>query len=96
MLTIDCPWCGKCDQSEFHYGGEAHLTRALPEASDTELAEFLYLRTNLRGDAGERWFHSAGCRRWFNALRNTVDDRFICTYKPGEQPDVKGISDDPI
>ncbi len=84
MLLIECPWCGQCEQSEFHYGGEAHLTRATPESDNTELTGFLFLRSNVRGDTAERWFHAAGCRRWFNARRNTVDDRFICTYKPGQ------------
>ena len=27
MLQIECPWCGACDQSEFSYGGEAHIAR---------------------------------------------------------------------
>ncbi|WP_261841537.1 sarcosine oxidase subunit delta [Aliamphritea ceti] len=84
MLLIECPWCGRCEQSEFHYGGEAHLTRATSASDNTELTEFLFLRNNVRGDTAERWFHATGCRRWFNAVRNTVDDRFICTYKPGD------------
>ena len=83
MLLIECPWCGQCEQSEFQYGGEAHLNRATADSNDAELSAFLFLRSNIRGDTAERWFHAAGCRRWFNARRNTVDDRFICTYKPG-------------
>ena len=25
MLLIDCPWCGPRDETEFHYGGQAHV-----------------------------------------------------------------------
>ena len=27
MLYIQCPWCGWRDESEFGYGGEAHIER---------------------------------------------------------------------
>jgi sarcosine oxidase subunit delta len=27
--------------------------------------------------------HDHGCRRWFNALRNTVSDAFLATYEMG-------------
>ena len=39
MLRIKCPWCGSRDQSEFSYGGEAHIVRPEePEKlSDEEL-----------------------------------------------------------
>jgi sarcosine oxidase delta subunit len=37
----------------------------------------------------ERWNHHAGCRRWFNMLRNTATDEILAVYKMGEpQPDV--------
>ena len=29
MLLIDCPWCGPRDETEYHYGGQAHV--AYPE-----------------------------------------------------------------
>jgi sarcosine oxidase subunit delta len=32
----------------------------------------------------ERWRHINGCGRFFNALRDTVSDRFLTTYKAGE------------
>jgi len=32
----------------------------------------------------ERWRHVHGCGRFFNALRDTVSDRILATYKPGE------------
>ncbi len=90
MLLIDCPYCGKRPEIEFAYGGEAHIARPLdPSAlSDEEWAEFLYLRTNPKGIHAERWRHRAGCGRFFNAVRDTVSDFFVTTYKSGEpRPD---------
>lgn len=91
MLLIECPYCGQRPELEFSYGGEAHIARpADPDAlSDTEWAEFLYMRTNTKGIHAERWRHVHGCARFFNALRDTVSDMFLATYKVGEQrPDL--------
>ncbi|MDN5877601.1 MAG: sarcosine oxidase subunit delta, partial [Brevibacterium sp.] len=51
MLLIDCPHCGPRDETEFHYGGQAHVAYpADPHAlSDREWAEFLFYRDNDRG-----------------------------------------------
>ena len=86
MLIINCPWCGNRPEIEFRYGGEAHIARpADPSAlSDQEWADFLYNRTNPKGPHNERWRHTHGCGRFFNAVRDTVSDFFIVTYKPGE------------
>jgi heterotetrameric sarcosine oxidase delta subunit len=91
MFLIRCPWCGERDQSEFAYGGEAHIARpARSETmSDAEWAGYLFLRTNPKGVHAERWNHQAGCRRWFNMLRNTATDDILAIYKIGEpKPDV--------
>ncbi len=86
MLIINCPWCGNRPEIEFRYGGEAHIASpADPSAlSDQEWAEFLYNRTNPKGRHNERWRHTHGCGRFFNAVRDTVSDFFVATYKPGE------------
>ena len=86
MLLIKCPWCGERDQTEFSCGGEAHITRPLdPDAvSDEAWGDYIFFRANPKGWHYERWMHAHGCRRWFNALRHTVTDRFAATYKPGE------------
>jgi sarcosine oxidase subunit delta len=88
MLQIECPWCGPRDENEFSYGGEAHIVRpADPDAlSDEEWADYLFMRSNTKGVFREQWCHSAGCRRWFNAERDTVTYRFKSIYKVGEQP----------
>lgn len=88
MLIIECPYCGERPETEFRYGGEAHIARPEhPEAlSDEEWAEFLFMRTNTKGLFRERWMHAAGCRQWFNAVRDTVSYRIMATYKVGETP----------
>jgi sarcosine oxidase, subunit delta len=88
MLLIDCPYCGPRDEVEFRYGGQAHIAR--PKQPDTltdaEWADYLFMRDNPKGPFRERWMHSAGCRRWFNMLRDTATHRIIAIYKIGEAP----------
>jgi sarcosine oxidase subunit delta len=74
MLAIPCPWCGSRDETEFRYGGQAGLvTPPDPEAvDDARWAEFLYVRDNPKGPFRERWYHRAGCRRWFVVERDTL------------------------
>ena len=85
MLLIECPWCGSRDESEFSYGGEAHITRPLnPEVlTDAEWADYLFMRKNTKGRFLEMWNHSSGCRRWFNAERDTVTYQIASVYKIG-------------
>ncbi len=85
MFLIECPWCGPRDQSEFSYGGEAHIARPENSAgmSDAEWAEFVFMRSNPKGLLAERWLHAAGCRRWFNVLRVTATDEILAVYKMG-------------
>ncbi|MGH8232077.1 MAG: sarcosine oxidase subunit delta [Steroidobacteraceae bacterium] len=87
MLLIPCPYCGERAEIEFSYGGQAHIERpAGPEVSAPQWAEYLYLRDNARGVHAERWRHSHGCGRYFNALRDTSNDRFVAIYAVGESP----------
>ena len=86
MLLIDCPWCGRRDQMEFSCHGQAHISRPRDpdQLSDDEWGDYVFFRDNPKGVHYERWVHSHGCRRWFNAVRNTVTDEFLATYKPGD------------
>lgn len=88
MFLIDCPWCGARDESEFSYGGEAHIVRpAKPDTvSDEQWADYLFNRKNTKGAHLEQWCHSAGCRRWFNVRRDTVSYAITAVYKIGEPP----------
>ncbi len=86
MLLIHCPYCGERPEIEFRYGGEAHIARPPDPAalSDEQWTRYLYMRSNPKGTHAERWRHVHGCGRFFNALRDTVSDKFIVTYKVSE------------
>jgi sarcosine oxidase subunit delta len=86
MLLIKCPFCGERPELEFVYGGEAHIARPAAEADLTpgQWAAFLYARSNTRGVHAERWRHTRGCGRFFNALRDTTTDQFVATYEIGQ------------
>ena len=86
MLLIGCPWCGPRDEVEFSYGGQAGIGYPSdPFAlSDEEWADYLFMRDNPRGMFAERWMHTAGCRRWFNAERSTVTHEILATFPIGE------------
>ena len=70
MQLIGCPWCGAREEAEFHYGGQAHVAYpANPaDSSDVDWAQYVFFRANPKGPFAERWMHTAGCRRWFNAV----------------------------
>ncbi|HTB27852.1 MAG TPA: sarcosine oxidase subunit delta [Steroidobacteraceae bacterium] len=86
MLLIHCPYCGERPELEFAYGGQAHIARpARPQDLDDQAwTDFLYMRDNTKGVHAERWRHSHGCGRFFNALRDTTTDHFLATYRTGE------------
>jgi len=91
MILIHCPYCEEDrPEVEFTYGGEAHIARPTDPATlnDSEWETYLYIRRNPRGLHAERWRHLHGCARFFNAVRDTVTDRFAVTYKTGDsRPD---------
>ena len=86
MLLIECPYCGKRPELEFSHAGQAHIARAKnpSEVSVEAWTDFLYMRDNIKGVHAERWRHTHGCARYFNALRDTTTDHFLATYKAGE------------
>ena len=88
MLLIDCPYCGPRTESEYAYGGEAHIERPKNPAavSEKEWADFVFLRDNTKGVVLERWCHSFGCRRWFNLARDTVTYESLAVYPMGAKP----------
>ena len=88
MMLIDCPFCGLRDETEFSCGGEAHISRPLAEnkISDSDFADYLFMRDNPKGLFLERWRHSAGCRQWFNMARDTVSHEIIEVYPIGKLP----------
>jgi sarcosine oxidase subunit delta len=48
-------------------------------------SDYLYNRTNIAGVERAWWFHRAGCRRWFQAERDTRDNRVISTRWPDDR-----------
>lgn len=89
MLLIRCPYTGEeRPEIEFAYAGQAHVRRPADPSrtSDAEWADFLFFRDNHRGLHFERWYHVHGTGRYFNAVRDTVTDKIIATYKAGELP----------
>jgi sarcosine oxidase, subunit delta len=95
MLLIPCPFCGDRCEIEFRHAGEAHIPRPTTptSVSDAEWADYLYNRANPKGLHIERWRHVHGCGRFFNAVRDTVSDFFVMTYKPDEQrPDLTALA----
>ena len=88
MLLIECPWCGERDESEFTYGGEAHIVRPEnPESvTDAEWGGYLFYRKNPKGAHLEQWCHSSGCRRWFNVRRDTMTYEIKEVYGVGDAP----------
>ena len=91
MLLIPCPNCGPRDETEFHYGGQAHVPypENPNELSDTEWSRYLFYRENPKGIFAERWVHSTGCRQWFNMLRDTVSYDIKAIYPMGaRRPDL--------
>jgi sarcosine oxidase subunit delta len=87
MQLIECPWCGPREETEFNYGGEAHVAYpAEPDSvTDEEWAQFLFFRSNPKGPFAERWNHRSGCRRWFHAIRDTTTYGFQHIYRVNEQ-----------
>ncbi|MEU7382788.1 MULTISPECIES: sarcosine oxidase subunit delta [unclassified Streptomyces] len=95
MLLLNCPWCGPRDETEYHYGGQAHLPfpETPGELTDEQWAEYVFYRDNPKGPFAERWVHSTGCRRWFNVVRDTVTYDVLAVYRLDEpRPEVPGPS----
>ncbi|MCM2290823.1 sarcosine oxidase subunit delta [Allorhizobium sp. BGMRC 0089] len=92
MFLITCPYCQEeRSELEFRAAGEAHIARPtnIAEISDQDFADYFFFRDNPKGIIYERWRHIHGCGRFFNAVRDTVSDRFLMTYKAGEaKPDL--------
>ena len=81
MVLIDCPHCGKRNQTEFRYGGEFNSRPKNPMATtDAEWADYVYLRNNKLGQQKEWWYHRSGCGTWFLAERHTKTNVIDKTY----------------
>jgi sarcosine oxidase subunit delta len=75
-FLLSCPLCGPRDVYEFRFGGEVQ-SRPVPGSDQRTWGEYLYMRTNVSGVERAWWFHRAGCRRWFQAERDTRTNTVI-------------------
>jgi sarcosine oxidase subunit delta len=92
MLLIRCPYCEEeRPELEFRHAGEAHIARPsdIASISDEDFEKYFFIRTNTKGIVYERWRHVHGCARFFNAVRDSVSDKFVMTYKAGEPKPTK-------
>jgi heterotetrameric sarcosine oxidase delta subunit len=82
-FILSCPNCGPRAVDEYAYGGEVTV-RATSVDDERALFHYLYFRDNTAGDQREWWFHSSGCREWFQAERNTTRNQVLQVARPGE------------
>lgn len=71
-MLLPCPWCGPRNVAEFAYAGEAGARPDPAVTTPEEWRAYLYGAANPRGWTTERWYHRAGCRRYFPLRRDTV------------------------
>ena len=57
--------------------------RVISSGDERELFSYLYFRRNVAGDQREWWYHSSGCREWFQAERNTDHNQVLQVARPG-------------
>ncbi len=82
MLLLTCPHCNvSAEETEFHPGGEAHLSRVGPEGGEEAFDAYLFARRNPRGVHFERWRHAFGCGKWFHVARCTATLEVFGSYR---------------
>lgn len=96
MLLIYCPYCQEDrPETEFRNGEEAHIVRPsnMADISDEAFETFFFIKDNPKGPTFERWRHVHGCGKFFRAVRHTVTDKFIITYRQDEpKPDAARLA----
>jgi heterotetrameric sarcosine oxidase delta subunit len=80
-FLLPCPTCGPRPVDEYSYGGEL-TRRPEPGCEPRELFRTLYVRRNVAGEQAEWWFHAAGCREWFQAVRDTRTNEVLRVMRP--------------
>jgi sarcosine oxidase subunit delta len=97
MLLVTCPVCGATgDETDFHGGGQAHVTRPAtsnPEGiTDEQQRDYLFIRHNPKGLHFERWRCDRGRGKWFHAARDTMTLEFKAFYGITELPPAELIA----
>jgi heterotetrameric sarcosine oxidase delta subunit len=88
---LACPNCGPRPVDEYGYGGEVTV-RAASSEDERTLFSYLYFRRNVAGPQREWWFHTSGCREWFQAERDTRDNTVLQIARPGKLSGAAGES----
>jgi heterotetrameric sarcosine oxidase delta subunit len=80
-FLLACPECGERSAYEFRFGGEL---KSRPQPGDGEEAwlQYIYMKANEAGEQEEWWFHRSGCRKWFQARRDTRTNTVLATWRP--------------
>ncbi len=76
-LRIPCPFCGVRSVHEFVHGEIRRPPERLTDPDERDL-DLAFMHDNTQGVVTERWFHAAGCRRWFDIRRDTRTDQIVC------------------
>lgn len=84
-FLVRCPDCGLREVAEYSFGGESNK-RPPADGTTTELARYLFFRSNVAGPQVEWWYHRDGCQQWFLATRDTRTNRIDATYWPEDRP----------
>ena len=72
MMLIPCIHCGLRNASEFRYSGETGKRPDPNTALPADWRAYLHDKANKAAWTRERWFHAAGCRRFFSVERHTL------------------------
>ena len=83
MLLIPCIHCGSRNASEFRYSGEIGARPDPNSVQPGAWRSYLYGKSNKADWTRERWFHAAGCRRFFVVERHTLTNEI---RKPAPGP----------
>lgn len=77
MLWITCRTCGRRPVEEYRFGGEVRsIAPWITDPAERDV-DYVWMSDNLEGVTTERWFHSAGCRRWLTLRRDTRTDTVV-------------------
>jgi len=82
MQLFSCPFCGRRDETEFFYAGEAGKVRPQATADAQAWADYLYFQGNPKGIAHEIWVHRL-CGEFFEIERDTVTHVIAATKRLG-------------
>jgi len=68
LFTMGANMLNPCRSTSLHPMGSV---------DDQAWAGYLFFRPNPKGRFPERWYHAAGCRRWFNLVRDTATHEIV-------------------